>query len=145
MRTWLLLGFGAILIGFLLIQLVPYGHDHTNPPVTGEPAWDSPATKALAQRACFDCHSNETAWPWYSNLAPVSWLLQRHVTEGRERLNFSTWGTGRQEVGHAARLIREGEMPSWDYLLLHPDARLSDTEKQQLIDGLTRTFAASGG
>jgi cytochrome c551/c552 len=145
MRTWLPLGFGAILAGFLLIQLVPYGHDHTNPPVTGEPAWDSSATKALAQRACFDCHSNETAWPWYSNVAPVSWLLQRHVTEGRERLNFSTWGTGHQEVEHAARLIQQGEMPPWDYLVLHPDARLSDTEKQQLIDGLTRTFAASGG
>jgi hypothetical protein len=145
MRTWLLLGFGAILAGFLLIQLVPYGHDHTNPPVTGEPAWDSPATKALAQRACFDCHSNETAWPWYSNVAPVSWLLQRHVTEGRERLNFSTWGTGRQEVDHAARLVQQGEMPPWDYQLLHPDARLSDTEKQQLIDGLTSTFAGGGG
>ncbi len=145
MRTWLLLGFGAILAGFLLIQLVPYGHDHTNPPVTGEPAWDSPATKVLAQRACFDCHSNETAWPWYSNVAPVSWLLQRHVTEGRQRLNFSTWGTSRQEVERAARLIQEGEMPSWDYLILHPDARLSDAEKQQLIDGLTKTFAAGGG
>ena len=75
----------------------------------------------------------------------MSWLLQRHVTEGRERLNFSTWGTGHQEVEHAARLIQQGEMPPWDYLVLHPDARLSDTEKQQLIDGLTRTFAASGG
>jgi len=144
MRTWLPLGFGAILAGFLLIQLVPYGHDHTNPPVTGEPAWDSSATKALAQRACFDCHSNETAWPWYSNVAPVSWLLQRHVTEGRERLNFSTWGTGHQEVEHAARLIQQGEMPPWDYLLLHPAARLGDAEKAQLISGLQATLGSGG-
>ena len=70
--------------GFLLIQLVPFGRDHTNPPVVQEPNWDSPATRELAQRACFDCHSNETVWPWYSNIAPVSWLVaQRHLRSPR--------------------------------------------------------------
>ena len=57
--------------GFLLIQFVPFGRDHTNPPVVQEPKWDSPATRELAKRACFDCHSNETVWPWYSNIAPA--------------------------------------------------------------------------
>jgi hypothetical protein len=145
MRRWLLRGFGIAVAGFLLIQLVPYGRAHTNPPVTGEPAWDSPTTRALAVRACFDCHSNETAWPWYSNVAPLSWLLQRHVDEGRQTLDFSTWGTGRQEVERVARQVASGEMPPGDYLLLHPDARLSDAEKQQLIDGLTKTLGGSGG
>ena len=135
MVTWLVRGVALALAGFLLIQLVPYGRDHNNPPVTGEPAWDSPATRALAVRACFDCHSNETAYPWYSNVAPVSWLLARHVSEGRHKLNFSTWGTGRQEAEHFARLIESGEMPSWDYVLMHPEARLTDAEKQQLIAG----------
>lgn len=78
--------------GFVLMQLVSYGRNHTNPPVVSEPTWDSPETRALAVRACYDCHSNETVWPWYTNVAPVSWLIQREVAEGREELNFSTWG-----------------------------------------------------
>lgn len=145
MRRWLLRGFGIALAGFLLIQLVPYGRAHTNPPVTAEPAWDSPATRTLAVRACFDCHSNETDWPWYSNVAPLSWLLQHHVDEGRAVLDFSTWGTMRQATERAARQISSGEMPPGDYLLLHPDARLTDAEKQQLIDGLAKTLGTSGG
>jgi hypothetical protein len=145
MLKWLVRGIALAVAGFLLIQLVPYGRDHTNPPVTGEPAWDSPVTRALAVRACFDCHSNETAYPWYSNVAPASWLLERHVSEGRRKFNFSTWGTGRQEAEHFARLIQSGEMPGWDYLLMHPEARLTDLEKQQLIDGLTKTLGHGGG
>ena len=61
----------------LIIQFVPYGRDHTNPPVIAEPAWDSPQTRALFFRACADCHSNETKWPWYSTIAPASWLITR--------------------------------------------------------------------
>ena len=57
-------------------SIVPFGHSHTNPPVTKEPAWNSPDTRALVQRACFDCHSNQTTWPWYSHVAPVSWLCK---------------------------------------------------------------------
>jgi mono/diheme cytochrome c family protein len=113
----------------LLIQLVPYGKNHTNPPVSGEPAWDSPETRTLAQRACFDCHSNETIWPWYSNVAPVSWLVYRDVMEGREKLNFSEWGVSRQEdLEEIIEVIREGEMPMPIYLIQHPEARLSAEE-----------------
>jgi mono/diheme cytochrome c family protein len=142
MRKLLLAGGAILVIGFLAIQLVPYGRDHTNPPVTGEPAWDSDTTRQLAQRACFDCHSNETSWPWYANIAPISWRLQRHVDEGRQKLNFSEWGTGEQETEHIVDVVREGEMPPWDFLLLHPEARLSDTETQALLDGLAKTFGA---
>src|SRR5690349_11025724 len=70
------LGLLAITGLFLLIQAVPYGRAHTNPPVVSEPHWDSPRTRELAKRACFDCHSNETRWPWYSHVAPMSWVLQ---------------------------------------------------------------------
>ena len=132
----------VLLVAALAIQLVPYGRSHTNPPILQEPAWDSPQTLALAQRACFDCHSNETVWPWYSSIAPISWLAQRDVDEGREKLNFSEWGRGEQEADEIAEVIREGEMPLPIYLLQHPEARLSAAEKQALIDGLV---ASVGG
>lgn len=140
-----LLSFAVVLIVMALaIQLVPYGRDHTNPPVLQEPAWDSPQTRALAQRACFDCHSNETVWPWYSSIAPVSWLTQRDVDEGRAKLNFSEWGRGEQEADEIAEVIREGEMPMPIYLLQHPEARLSAAEKQALIHGLVATTGFFG-
>lgn len=135
-----------ILLGALAlaaaIQLVPYGRNHTNPPITAEPAWDSPATRELAKRACFDCHSNETVWPWYSHVAPVSWLVQRDTDEGRRKLNFSEWDKPQKEADEAAESVREGEMPMWIYLPTHPEARLSDAEKQALIAGLEATFGS---
>jgi hypothetical protein len=139
-----LLGLGilALVVFFGLIQLVPYGRDHTNPPVLREPAWDSPQTRALVARACFDCHSNETVWPWYSHIAPASWLLQRDVEKGRDQVNFSEWDRGEQEVDDAVEVIQEGEMPPWFYLPLHPEARLSGQEKAALIQGLSATLGA---
>jgi hypothetical protein len=123
---------------------VPSGRYHTNPSVTGEPPWDSAATRATAVVACFDCHSNETEWPWYSNIAPISWRLQQHVDEGRAVLNFSEWGAGEQEGDEIVEVVAEGEMPTWDYMILHPDARLSGADLQAFVDGLTRTFGAGG-
>ncbi|MBK9974986.1 MAG: heme-binding domain-containing protein [Planctomycetes bacterium] len=122
------------------IQLVPYGRDHSNPAVATEPKWDSAATRDLAKRACFDCHSNETEWPWYSHVAPVSWLVQRDVNEGRSELNFSEWNRPQKNGQKAAKEVRDGEMPMWIYLPTHPQARLSDAEKQALIQGLEATF-----
>ncbi|MFN8629073.1 MAG: heme-binding domain-containing protein [Chloroflexota bacterium] len=142
MRRWVLRGIAIVVAGFLAIQLVPYGRSHDNPPVTAEPQWDSPATRDLAARACFDCHSNATVWPWYTNIAPVSWITQRHVNEGRSKVNFSTWGTGRQEAEHVGRQISSGEMPPWDYLLMHPSAQLTYEEKAQLIQGLQKTLGS---
>jgi hypothetical protein len=130
----------AVLVGaFLLIQLIPYGHQHTNPPVVQEPNWDSAQTRELAQRACFDCHSNEVVWPWYSNIAPVSWLVQRDVEEGQQHLNFSDWGLVREpyEIPEA---IQEGYMPPSQYLIMHPDARLTQAEKAALVSGLQATI-----
>lgn len=135
----------AGLIGFGAIQLVPYGRDHTNPPVSGEPTWDSPATRAFAVTACFDCHSNQTAWPWYSNIAPMSWLIQHDVDEGRQRLNFSLWGAGGGEGDDMAESVQRDRMPPFTYLIAHPEARLSDADKAAFISGLTATFGGEGG
>ena len=128
---------GAIVLVAVGIQLIPYGRNHTNPPVLTEPQWDSPRTRELFTRACADCHSNETVWPWYSNVAPVSWLVQRDVDEGREKFNIST---GSDEADEAAEKVIEGEMPPRPYTLLHPEANLATSEKQELIQGLLATF-----
>ena len=132
---------GLVLL-FGLIQLVPYGRAHTNPPVTGEPAWDSPRTRELAVRACFDCHSNQTTWPWYSHVAPISWFLQNHVDGGREHLNFSQWDAKapQRAAKHAAREVRGGDMPLSTYTWMHPAARLTDAERDELAKGLIATF-----
>ena len=129
---------------FALIQAVPYGRDHSNPPVTLEPKWDSAQTRALAVRTCFDCHSNQTTWPWYSNVAPMSWLVQRDVDGGRSAFNFSEWNRP-QDVGtnDLAEAIRGGSMPPWFYVVLHSNAKLSQSEKDALIRGLNATLAAS--
>ena len=73
----------AVVVAILVLQLIPYGRNHNNPPVVAEPAWDSPATRTAFMQACGDCHSNETTWPWYSQVAPMSWLIQHDVDEGR--------------------------------------------------------------
>ena len=142
MKRILLFLLGALVVLAVLIQLIPYGRNHTNPPVAQEPNWDSPRTRELSVRACFDCHSYETIWPWYSNIAPISWLVYRDVIEGRETLNYSEWGSQRgegAEPGEAGEKISEDLMPPSYYLLSHPDARLSDAEKQELIQGLLKT------
>ncbi len=119
---------GALLsFALVAIQFVPV--ERTNPPVESEvPA--SPEARAVLRRACYDCHSNETVWPWYSRIAPVSWLVADDVHEGREELNFSTWNR-RSPKAQAKALhecweeVEEGEMPLWFYVPLHPEARLS--------------------
>ena len=137
----ILVGIVAVIVAFVIaLQLVPYGHAHTNPPVQAEPKWDSPQTRELAKRACFDCHSNETVWPWYSNVAPISWLIQHDVDEGRGRLDFSEWNRPQRETRGAARQIQEGRMPPSYYLMMHPSARLSPDETQALIRGLNASL-----
>lgn len=126
------------------IQLVPYGRAHENPPVVAEPAWNAPGTRELFFQACKDCHSNETVWPWYASLAPASWLLQYDVDEGREHFNVSEWGREKNDGDEAAEMVRESEMPPWFYLPAHPEARLSDAERDALIAGLVATFGDEG-
>ena len=128
---------GIVLL--VLIQFIPYGKDHSNPSVISEPTWNSQQTRDLAQAACFDCHSNETIWPWYSNIAPLSWLVYRDVVEGRRRLNFSDWQNSRfREPGELVHAVIEGEMPPLQYLPTHLSAWLSSAQKTQLADGLQK-------
>jgi cytochrome c551/c552 len=126
----------ATIAGVLLIlaQFVPV--DRTNPPVEQDVA--APAdVDSILRRACYDCHSNETVWPWYSRIAPVSWLVVHDTNEGREHVNFSTWNrlspAERDEV--LEELWEEVEadgMPLPIYVPMHPEARLSDADKAAL-------------
>jgi len=141
-RFWVRGGLSLVLV-LAAIQFVPYGRDHTNPPVGAEPAWDSPETRVLAKRACFDCHSHETEWPAYSRVAPVSWLIQRDISEGREALNFSDWQRPQKEAREAAEEVLEGEMPLRLYQLMHSHARLSVADREQLARGLKSTLGGS--
>jgi mono/diheme cytochrome c family protein len=141
-RPWMLVtGVGLLVLVavFGVLQVLPVVPDPGNPPVSAEPAWDRPETRALAQRACFDCHSHETVTPWYGNVAPLSWLVRSHVAEGRSKLNFSAWDRPQEEADEAGEVVEEGEMPPPYYTLLHPEAALTLEEKAALVQG----FAAS--
>jgi hypothetical protein len=141
-RRWSRIGLGVV--GTLLaIQLVPYGREHANPPVTGEPTWDAPQTRTLAKQACFDCHSNETEWPAYASIAPASWLVQRDVSEGRAVLNFSEWPRPQEEAKEAAQEVLEGDMPPAAYTLVHAHARLAAGDRDRLAQGLARTLGVA--
>jgi hypothetical protein len=122
----------VVVILALAIQAVPYGRNHTNPPVRAEPRWDGDGTRALTARACFSCHSNETAWPWYSSVAPASWLVQRDVDDGRKAVNFSEWDRRQGEAHESAKTVRKGEMPPWFYTTIQPQARLTAAERDAL-------------
>jgi hypothetical protein len=134
---------GAIAGVLLLIQLVPM--DRSNPPVEEEvPA--PAAVREILRTSCYDCHSNESAWPWYAYVAPVSWLVADDVHEAREHMNFSTWN----EYDEDERIelfeeiweeVEDGEMPLWFYLPLHPEAELAEREKRLLhgwVQDMTR-------
>lgn len=129
---------GGLLVLVILLQLIPV--PRSNPPITREVNWDSPQTRDLAKRACFDCHSNETVYPWYANIAPVSFFLANHIREGREKLNFSEWDASNEDFDEVQKVIEKGEMPLGNYLMMHPEARLTEAEKEQLVSGLRATF-----
>jgi hypothetical protein len=131
-------------VGAIGAQLIPYGWSLSNPAVVQEPVWDSPQTRALTVRACFDCHSNQVRYPWYSNIAPVSWLVQNDVSGARGTLNFSDWAgsTGRGDsAGEVTRVIQRGSMPPNYYVWLHPSAKLTPAEQTALASGLSATLA----
>ncbi|MCL4239131.1 MAG: heme-binding domain-containing protein [Anaerolineae bacterium] len=154
MRT-LVINAALLLVFVVAIQAIPIPRE--NPPVQREPQWDSPQTRELAAGACFDCHSNETAWPWYARVAPSAWVVWYDVTEGRQALNFSEWEyhagdefadpddpfAPKPLSERIAQAIRDGSMPPGTYRLAHAAARLSDAEKEALIAGLVRTVQAS--
>ena len=138
---WLFRLFLLVVVVGLIIQVVPYGRDHQNPKTVQEINWDTPATRTLASSACMDCHSNLTVWPWYTSIAPISWLTTRDVDEGRSKLNFSEWQRPQEaDLQEVIDAIRSKEMPPVQYRLIHADARLTDTERQQLEAGITESW-----
>jgi hypothetical protein len=146
-RRWfkgLLMALAWIVSGFALIQLVPYGRTHSNPPVVQEPRWDSPRTRELAVRACFSCHSNETRWPWYANLAPLSWVVQFDVVVARSVINFSEWDRTYDLAPYSGQSVMTGNMPTFKYSMAHPEANLTEQETRELARGLDATLNAPG-
>jgi hypothetical protein len=128
------IGILVIVAALLLAQAIRI--ERSNPPVHSDISAD-PAIKPLLRRACYNCHSNETVWPWYSDVAPASWLVASDVNEGRRQLNFSDWEAYSQNI-RAEKLkaiadeIQEGDMPPWYYSLVHREARLKPTEREQI-------------
>jgi len=128
----------AVLFG--VMQLVPYGRSHSNPKVRLEPEWDSPRTRELAVRACFDCHSNETRWPWYANVAPMSWVVEYDVETARSVINFSEWNRSYPVAIYSNQSIVTGGMPPAKYRAAHPEADLTNEERDDLMRGLSATL-----
>lgn len=124
-----------VLVLWLGIQLVPVDRD--NPPTKA--VIPAPAeVRMVLERSCFDCHSNETRWPWYSYIAPASWFVAEHVHDARKDLNLTEWplfDTEAQQffLGEMRKQLEAETMPLDSYLLLHWDARLSDAERSQLL------------
>jgi hypothetical protein len=134
----------AVAVLLAAAQLVPYRPDRGPPPVSVEPEWDSPRTRELAVRACFDCHSSQTRWPWYASVAPASWIVRNDVDHGRADLDFTRWADRPgEEATEAGETVRSGAMPPGYYLLLHPDARLDDEERSVLAEGLDATIGTA--
>jgi hypothetical protein len=133
-RSWFKI---IIVLAFLLIiiQFIPV--NKINPAIVSEMPAQVEVQKIL-QRSCFDCHSHETIWPWYSYIAPVSWLIAHDVKEGREHLNFSTWSQYDQQkqiklFEEIKEVIEKEEMPLTQYLWMHPGARL-DINDQMILN-----------
>ncbi|MEJ2633913.1 MAG: heme-binding domain-containing protein [Calditrichia bacterium] len=125
----------ALVIIFIGIQFIPV--KKTNPPVESEINAPTNVVNVL-QRSCYDCHSNRTVWPWYSHVAPMSWLVASDVNEGREHLNFTAWNkydTKRRskKMQEIAEEVEKGDMPLWYYLPMHPEAKLSKADAQLLV------------
>ena len=135
---WTLIGVGAFLVGGQLVR--PH---RDNPPIDPAQRVDAhvqvPAdVAALMDRACADCHSHSTEWPWYSHVAPVSWMVAHHVNHGREYVNFDAWGAytpyeAQDVLDEIAEVVEKGEMPLPLYVPLHPYARLTDAERARLV------------
>ena len=129
----------------LLAAMQLFQPERTNPP--SDPAASFEAVVRPPQeiasslkRSCYDCHSNQTTWPWYSSGAPVSWLVANDVKEGRAHLNFSEWTRPGPEgelpsMGEVCEQVRAGKMPLWSYTLLHPDAKLTAQEVTAMCSG----------
>ncbi len=136
---------GIVVVGFLILQVLPVGsfrdvlQRKANPSVIATIDWNSPDTENLVKRACFDCHSNETIYPWYAQVAPVSWLVTRDVNKGRAAMNFSEDAATEYDLNDLEWHLYN-DMPPRIYLVMHPEAKLTDEERKTLLEGFQDTF-----
>jgi hypothetical protein len=148
-RSWLaILKWAAIVLAMIFIGLQFIRPARTNPPVDEARTIQkhtqiTSEVASILDRSCNDCHSNQTRWPWYSNIAPVSWFVADHVNEGREELNFSDWAqySTKDQAGLLKQMCKEvksGAMPMKSYLRMHWEAELSDEDKRTLCDWAQR-------
>jgi hypothetical protein len=136
----------TVLVGlFLLLQAVPYGWWHENPPVVRDAPWPDEESRRIARESCYSCHSNETDWPVYAYVAPMSWLVRYDVQGGRDELNFSDWDEYRDEADDAVEMVREGAMPLDRYTWIHRDAALTEQERDHLVAALLQMAGEDGG
>lgn len=150
-RTMQRLIWGVILV-LLLVQFIPV--NRSNPPLnTGEDLVYSRMVpgdlQQLLQNACYDCHSFETEYPWYSYVAPVSFIIRHHIKEAREKVNFSIWNTYMDKrkdhtLDECIEVLEEQKMPLKSFTWLHPEARLSDVQREELIQFFKDQVAALG-
>ena len=135
MKKWMARSGMILFVVLAAMQFVPVAG--TNPPAEGD-VETSPELKTVLRRACYDCHSNETVWPWYSRVAPVSWIIVRDVSKGRAELNFSIWNQyiARRQARKLKEIreqIEKGKMPQWYYVAMHPDAKLSPSDRKLIL------------
>jgi hypothetical protein len=136
---------GTALTAFIVLQFMPVwwvvpSTTLHNPPIVNDVQWNSAQTAEMIERACYMCHSNETRLPFYMQVAPLSWIASQRVNNGREHLNFSEQSPDDIAMDELIEAIESGEMPPAQYLLLHPEANLSEEEKAYLIAGIRATF-----
>jgi hypothetical protein len=140
---FVVLAFVILLAGSQFIQ-----PDRSNPPINPAATFEAVAKPsaeltAVVSRACYNCHSNNTIWPWYSRIAPVSWLVADDVKGGRAHLNFSEWGllgpdVAQRRLQDVCDEVRAGDMPLWQYRLMRPEARLSAQDVKVLCSTTAR-------
>lgn len=135
MKKWVRRVVLILIVALVASQFVPVVR--TNPPVESKDPLPA-ELRPIVHRACFDCHSNETRWPWYSYIAPVSFLIARDVHEGRREVNFSVWdqynpSRKTRKLKEIVEQVEKHKMPQWYYVLLHAEAKLSDGEREAII------------
>jgi hypothetical protein len=145
-----LLVLAAVLVAIQFIQI-----DKTNPPYNAEGDFmqmeQPPQNVAhILKGACYDCHSNETKYPWYTSVAPLSWWIKKHINEGRKHLNFSTWADlsekkKQHKMKEAIEEVEKGEMPLGSYTLMHPEAKLNNSDKALVLDWLKGKYGGNEG
>jgi hypothetical protein len=134
--------------GLLAAQLVPYPPAE-NPPI-GQEVPATAEVRTILETSCYDCHSNETVWPWYSQVIPAKWFVRGHVVEGRQALNFSTWERysperAARKLEEVVEMVEEERMPQPSYLRMHPEAVLSPEEAAEIIEWASAQGEANGG